>query len=103
MEMYADPTARGGVLEPEGIVEVKYKKRDLLKTMHRLDHVLKELDDQLKTFQAAQPVRERFAKTSVFQLLVITLCILKVIKHNTYPTRTREREAERTEKSRIEN
>lgn len=60
MEMYSDPTARGGVLEPEGIVEVKYKKRDLLKTMHRLDPVLKDLDEKLKAFQATQPVRERW-------------------------------------------
>lgn len=25
MEMYADPTSRGGVLEPEGIISVKYR------------------------------------------------------------------------------
>lgn len=72
--MYADPTARGGVLEPEGIVEVKYKKRDLLKTMHRVDPVLKELDDQLKTFQAAQPVRERFEE-NFSNIFMIKLCI----------------------------
>ena len=35
---------RGGVLEPEGLVEVKYKKKDLLKTMHRLDYILIELE-----------------------------------------------------------
>lgn len=40
MEMYADPESRGGVLEPEGIVEVKYKEKDLLKTIQRLDHVV---------------------------------------------------------------
>ena len=27
MEMYADPTARGGVLEPEATVEIKYRAR----------------------------------------------------------------------------
>ena len=27
MEMYADPSARGGVLEPEAIVEIKYRAR----------------------------------------------------------------------------
>ncbi|XP_064542878.1 acetyl-CoA carboxylase isoform X1 [Drosophila montana] len=37
METYADPEARGGVLEPEGIVEIKYKEKDLVKTIHRLD------------------------------------------------------------------
>uniref|UniRef100_A0A914WMT1 Acetyl-CoA carboxylase n=1 Tax=Plectus sambesii TaxID=2011161 RepID=A0A914WMT1_9BILA len=43
MEMYADGNARGGVLEPEGTVEIKYRQRDLLKTIHRLDDRVKEL------------------------------------------------------------
>ncbi|XP_050313932.1 acetyl-CoA carboxylase isoform X2 [Anthonomus grandis grandis] len=67
MEMYADPTSRGGVLEPEGLVEVKYKKRDLLKTMHRLDPILRELDDKLKAFQASQPARERSSSITPVQ------------------------------------
>ncbi|KAI9281434.1 acetyl-CoA carboxylase [Umbelopsis sp. AD052] len=37
MEMYADVKARGGVLEPEGIVEIKYRRAQLLATMERLD------------------------------------------------------------------
>lgn len=49
IEMYADETARGGVLEPEGTVDVKYRRRDLVKTMHRLDPRLRELDEQLRT------------------------------------------------------
>lgn len=40
MEMYADADSRGGVLEPEGIVEVKYKEKDLLKTINRMDPVV---------------------------------------------------------------
>jgi acetyl-CoA carboxylase/biotin carboxylase 1 len=35
VEMYADPTARGGVLEPEGVVEIKFRQPDLIKAMHR--------------------------------------------------------------------
>lgn len=38
--MYADPVARGGVLEPEGIVEIKFRAPDLIKAMHRLDLVI---------------------------------------------------------------
>lgn len=38
--MYADPVARGGVLEPEGIVEIKFRAPDLIKAMHRLDPVI---------------------------------------------------------------
>lgn len=37
IETYSDPEARAGVLEPEGIVEVKYKEKDMLKTIQRLD------------------------------------------------------------------
>ncbi|KAK4561411.1 acetyl-coenzyme-A carboxylase [Recurvomyces mirabilis] len=37
MEMYADEEARGGVLEPEGIVGIKYRKERQLETMARLD------------------------------------------------------------------
>jgi acetyl-CoA carboxylase/biotin carboxylase 1 len=35
METFADPCARGGVLEPEGVVEIKFRKPDLIKAMHR--------------------------------------------------------------------
>jgi len=37
VEMYADPAARGGVLEPEGLVEIKFRAPDLLAAMQRLD------------------------------------------------------------------
>ena len=43
IEMYADPGARGGVLEPEGIVEIKFRTPDLITAMHRLDPVLREI------------------------------------------------------------
>ncbi|XP_073965390.1 acetyl-CoA carboxylase isoform X2 [Choristoneura fumiferana] len=47
MEMYADPEARGGVLEAEGIVEVKFKQRDTLKAMQRLDPLLQRLSARI--------------------------------------------------------
>jgi acetyl-CoA carboxylase carboxyltransferase component len=47
MEMYADPESRGGVLEPEGVVEVKFKLKDLLKTMARIDPVIQGLREKL--------------------------------------------------------
>ncbi|KAF2454092.1 acetyl-CoA carboxylase [Lineolata rhizophorae] len=43
MEMYADEDARGGVLEPEGIVGIKFKKERQLETMARLDPAYAEL------------------------------------------------------------
>ncbi|KJE96308.1 acetyl coenzyme A carboxylase alpha [Capsaspora owczarzaki ATCC 30864] len=48
MEMYADETSRGGVLEPEGTVEIKYRRRDLILTMERLDSLYADLSAQLK-------------------------------------------------------
>jgi acetyl-CoA carboxylase/biotin carboxylase 1 len=48
MEMYADPDSRGGILEPAGITEVKFRLPDQLKLMHRLDSQLKQLDSELE-------------------------------------------------------
>ena len=48
MEMYADTDGRGGVLEPAGLIEIKYRKRDLFKTAHRLDPKLQQLDNELE-------------------------------------------------------
>ena len=47
MEMYADPTSCGGVLEPEAIVEIKYRAKDIKKTMERLDPKMKKLMERL--------------------------------------------------------
>jgi len=47
MEMYCDPSARGGVLEPEAIVEIKYRAREIRRTMERLDPVVRELTADL--------------------------------------------------------
>ncbi len=47
VEMYADPGARGGILEPEGIVEIKFRRADLVAAMHRLDPVLQQLSVSL--------------------------------------------------------
>lgn len=47
MEMYADKESRGGILEPPGICEVKFRKQDQIKTMHRLDPKLIELEAKI--------------------------------------------------------
>ena len=48
MEMYCDELGRGGVLEPRGTVEIKYRKPEILQTMHRLDAELIRLSAHLK-------------------------------------------------------
>jgi acetyl-CoA carboxylase/biotin carboxylase 1 len=44
MTMFSDPEARGGILEPAGIVEIKFRLADQLKAMHRIDRQLQLLD-----------------------------------------------------------
>lgn len=43
MEMYADTSSRAGVLEPEGIVEIKFRKAKVLQMMERLDDKYRNL------------------------------------------------------------
>ncbi|XP_056647760.1 acetyl-CoA carboxylase isoform X2 [Diorhabda sublineata] len=63
MEMYADNDSRGGVLEPEGTVEIKFRKKDLLKAIHRIDPIVKELDEQLAQISREMP-RDRSGSIS---------------------------------------
>ncbi|KAJ3053083.1 acetyl-coenzyme-A carboxylase [Rhizophlyctis rosea] len=57
MEMYAEDEARGGVLEPEGIVEIKFRKPQLVAAMERLDPKYKQLKTQLS--DPATPPEEK--------------------------------------------
>lgn len=40
IEMYAEQTAKGNVLEPEGLIEIKFRTKELLECMGRLDQQL---------------------------------------------------------------
>eukprot|EP00200_Dunaliella_tertiolecta_P012627 CAMPEP_0202373002 /NCGR_PEP_ID=MMETSP1127-20130417/4091_1 /ASSEMBLY_ACC=CAM_ASM_000462 /TAXON_ID=3047 /ORGANISM="Dunaliella tertiolecta, Strain CCMP1320" /LENGTH=2753 /DNA_ID=CAMNT_0048969731 /DNA_START=204 /DNA_END=8465 /DNA_ORIENTATION=+ len=55
IEMYADPTARGGVLEPEGVVEIKFRTPDLLRLMHRIDPVIQATKASLQQLPPTPP------------------------------------------------
>ncbi|KAI1818844.1 acetyl-CoA carboxylase, partial [Poronia punctata] len=69
MEMYADAESRAGVLEPEGIIGIKYKKDKQLETMARLDPTYAALKkqaadkslskDQLEEVKEKMTVREK--------------------------------------------
>eukprot|EP01130_Rhizamoeba_saxonica_P012625 TRINITY_DN5356_c0_g1_i1.p1 TRINITY_DN5356_c0_g1~~TRINITY_DN5356_c0_g1_i1.p1 ORF type:complete len:2154 (+),score=572.60 TRINITY_DN5356_c0_g1_i1:253-6462(+) len=48
MEMYCDELGEGGVLEADGTVEIKFRLRDLRKTMIRLDDEYRELHERLE-------------------------------------------------------
>lgn len=58
MEMYADLDSRGGVLEPAGLVEIKYRSKDLLHTMHRLDPKLLALSQAADEAESDEVKRE---------------------------------------------
>jgi len=47
MEMFADETARGGVLEATGAASIKFRTKELLKMAHRVDPILRSLDFSL--------------------------------------------------------
>ncbi|RDB23409.1 Acetyl-CoA carboxylase [Hypsizygus marmoreus] len=62
MEMYADVDARAGVLEPEGIVEIKIRRDKILALMERLDPTYASLKrDSQNTYKTAE---ERAAATT---------------------------------------
>ena len=49
MEMFADQLSRGGVLEAEGTVEIKFREKELLKTMKRIDPVMRKIVENLNS------------------------------------------------------
>eukprot|EP00933_Yihiella_yeosuensis_P033928 TRINITY_DN27520_c0_g1_i1.p1 TRINITY_DN27520_c0_g1~~TRINITY_DN27520_c0_g1_i1.p1 ORF type:complete len:1234 (+),score=270.47 TRINITY_DN27520_c0_g1_i1:159-3704(+) len=70
MEMYADNESRGGILEPAGIVEVKYRAPQQVESMHRHDTKLQELDAQVAKAEGAEKQRlEKLVKEREKQLL----------------------------------
>ncbi|EMR08782.1 hypothetical protein PNEG_02952 [Pneumocystis murina B123] len=54
MEMYADEKSRAGILEPEGLVEIKFRKEKLLGCMSRLDPIYASLKKQLQNPNLSQ-------------------------------------------------
>ncbi|KAL6574183.1 acetyl-coenzyme-A carboxylase [Orobanche hederae] len=53
VEMYAERTAKGNVLEPQGLIEIKFRTRELLECMGRLDLELVNLKS--KVLEASTP------------------------------------------------
>lgn len=74
MEMYADEDARGGVLEPEGIVNIKYRREKQLETMARLDPLYgslrAKLADKSKSLSSAEQNDIKAQMTQREQLLL---------------------------------
>ncbi|XP_067163412.1 acetyl-CoA carboxylase 2 [Apteryx mantelli] len=62
VELYADKESRGGILEPGGTVEIKFRKKDLVKTMRRIDAVYARLAEQLGTPELLEAERKELEK-----------------------------------------
>uniref|UniRef100_A0A8C3KGU8 Acetyl-CoA carboxylase beta n=1 Tax=Calidris pygmaea TaxID=425635 RepID=A0A8C3KGU8_9CHAR len=62
VELYADKESRGGILEPGGTVEIKFRKKDLVKTMRRIDTVYAKLVEQLGTPELSELQRRELEK-----------------------------------------
>lgn len=74
MEMYADEESRGGVLEPEGIVNIKYRRDKQLDTMARLDPAYAELKralaDKSLTAEIQSKIKEQMTERELLLLPV---------------------------------
>lgn len=65
MEMYADVEARAGVLEPEGIVEIKMRRDKILTLMERLDSTYGSLKRDSKDTSKTEEEQAAAAKALV--------------------------------------
>lgn len=58
MEFYAAEDARGGVLEAAGAASIKFREKDIIETAHRVDHILRQLDERLRAARASNLAHE---------------------------------------------
>ncbi|SCP05586.1 biotin carboxylase subunit of acetyl CoA carboxylase, putative [Plasmodium ovale] len=56
IEMYADTNSKGGILEPPGIVEVKFKLPEIKKLMHSIDTSIIQLKLKLENAQGEEEI-----------------------------------------------
>lgn len=81
MEMYADEESRGGVLEPEGIVNIKYRREKQLDTMARLDQTYgdlrRSLQDKSLSTEEQSDIKARMAEREELLLPVYTQVALQ--------------------------
>ncbi|KAL4066080.1 acetyl-CoA carboxylase [Scleroderma citrinum] len=87
MEMYADVEARAGVLEPEGIVEIKMRRDKILTLMERLDSTYASLKadskDSTKTAdQRAEASQALAARETLLQPIYKQIALLYADLHD---------------------
>ncbi|XP_053219260.1 acetyl-CoA carboxylase 2 isoform X2 [Podarcis raffonei] len=62
MELYADKESRGGILEAEGTVEIKFRRKELLKTMRRIDATYASIAEQLGSLRLSAEEHKELEK-----------------------------------------
>ncbi|XP_044296549.1 acetyl-CoA carboxylase 2 isoform X1 [Varanus komodoensis] len=62
VELYADKESRGGILEAEGTVEIKFRKKELLKTMKRTDATCARIAQQLGSPELPEAERKELER-----------------------------------------
>ncbi|KAI0339517.1 hypothetical protein BDW22DRAFT_1361595 [Trametopsis cervina] len=87
MEMYADTDARAGVLEPEGIVEIKMRRDKILRLMERLDSTYAELkkaslDQSTSAEERAKAVEELDTREQLLQPTYKQIALLYADLHD---------------------
>ncbi|KIP02998.1 hypothetical protein PHLGIDRAFT_130424 [Phlebiopsis gigantea 11061_1 CR5-6] len=87
MEMYADVDARAGVLEPEGIIEIKMRRDKIIRLMERLDSTyaaLKKasLDASLSPEERAQAIEELDSREQLLQPAYKQIALLYADLHD---------------------
>lgn len=67
---------RGGVLEPEGTVEIKFRRKDLVKTMRRVDPIYTSLAERLGEFclDDFSPVHPPFSLLFWGKKIIYAMC-----------------------------
>ena len=91
MEMYADPTARGGVLEAEGLVSIKLRLREQREMMQRLDPDMKRLQQQIANMESPETTKNEIkAREEVLAPVYHTVAVHLADLHDT-PVRMKEK------------
>ncbi|XP_053135859.1 acetyl-CoA carboxylase 2 isoform X3 [Hemicordylus capensis] len=62
VELYADKESRGGILEAEGTVEIKFRRKELLKAMRRIDATCARIVQQLGSPELSKEQRQELEK-----------------------------------------
>ena len=81
IEMYADPSARGGVMEPDGIVSIKFRNKEISRLMNRLEGKdLSKTDPSLEESLSCV-YRQIAVKFADLHDSTIRMCAKGVIRH----------------------